>query len=147
MGQSNFEGVPPLDGAFAQVTRPQDPHLPMLVFDGGPGSVEKLPIFHRLLCPAPGLHSKHMHYNTNARVSNLYHYKMHLPTHLHDFIVIRCISQRLSCYLTLKDPSPNVFPRLHQYKMHLTTLKLLFNIERSISQRLRFIINRSVTQP
>ena len=107
MGQSIFEGVRPLDGAFAQVTQPQDPHLPMLVFDAGPGSVEKLALFHRLLCPAPGPYSKYMHYNTNARVSNLYHYEMHLAMHFQDFIIIRCISQRLSRYLTLKDASHN----------------------------------------
>src|SRR3981189_1400146 len=99
MGQSIFEWVRPLDGAFAQVTQPQDPHLPRLVFDVGPGSVEKIALFHR---PAPGPYSKYMHYNTNARVSSLCHYEMHLAMHFQDFIIIRCISQRLSRYLTLK---------------------------------------------
>ena len=107
MGQSIFEGVRPLDGAFAQVTQPQDPHLPRLVFDAGPGSVEKLALFHRLLRPAPGPYSKYMHYNANARVSSLYHYEMHLATLKLIFNIERCISQRLSRYLTLKDASHN----------------------------------------
>ena len=93
MVQTNFEGVRPPAGPIAQVPRPRDLHLPMLVFDAGPGSVEKLPHFHRLLCPAPGPHSKYMYYSTNARISKFKRCEMHLTTHFQD--------------LSLKDASHN----------------------------------------